>query len=232
MYFDNILDEEFKTILLPFDVVQWASLLPKFTLYDNFIFFNSRRVDFMSLFGVIIPTVIFISRFLVYRFLASTFIYRTLAMIDGAIFCIGFLIIYVSNLCYKESNIRLVLNINTVFKMLKFNENNSVSKFNAVSWFAIAAVTFCQASVIVLYIMKFEGAMFLDVLLIMFMVHIEINVICASRIVSLIDSHLELWICELDRLSAASIRGKIGNDKTGDADSILSHTLHAYMRTY
>lgn len=186
---------------MPFNSMQYLFFLPKYKIYKNFITFNSFRVNILSIIGVIIPTVAYIFRSIKLFSSASINVYFVMFLsFDFCFYISGFSVSYISNIVYKTDNIELVLNVQRIFKMLKFKRYQHFLSCAVISWVAVYSIVIFYIIMNGLYLILSKSFV-LDIVTTFFFIYFNASVVYAGRVLNIITIQLKLWISELNYLN-------------------------------
>lgn len=197
--FDNLVDIEIQRIFMPLNFMQRLYFLPKFNIYENYITFNTAFVNVTStLFVFALVTLLYVRCYLFLRdLLNESFTFLCFILIfDALYYSAGFFMSLFLNLIFSKQNVGLVLNIQKFFKLIHCKNNKYFTKFNFYSWLFVPGIIFCNIFFLVMLFITGSLLKYHSALCCVFTCHFDMNLICAIRIISLLNFQLKLWISQ------------------------------------
>ena len=135
--FDNFVDNDVQSMLLPLNLTQNMLLCPKYRIKNNFIHPNNLTSILMTLCGGVISILLTCYRIIViFSFEIEEMYWMMLyisAYADLLFYCVGFIVNYVANVWQTKRNMALVLQIQNINRCLK--EKSYHKRFMIGNWF-------------------------------------------------------------------------------------------------
>lgn len=198
--FDNYLDIEIQRIFFPLNFIQWLYLLPKYRIYKNFITFNRPIVNVTS--TVFVFAIIFFLQFRFYLLfhnipLNEISFFEITLIYDSLCYSVGFLMCLYLNFNYAKDNVELVLNVQRTFKLINFNNYKYFTKFNVYSWCGMTGTLLYTILLLTMSYLVAVSNNYLSIIY-LFIAYFDISVLYISRIISLFNFQLKLWILQFE----------------------------------
>lgn len=187
---NNNLDKSFQNLIRPLNMLHSAIFLNKYSIRDNFITSNcvfTMIVSFCVILAIITAHCYFTTINLIASIIHNVPVLYVYHSYDLIVYTIILLCNYIFNVYYSNNNVKLVLKLQEADKITNFSKNGSA--FIKWNWLiSLILVCYCVAYTIFYYCFGKVTFFFVVVY------SISINLIYASRIMSLMTKNIYLWI--------------------------------------
>ncbi|XP_063897718.1 uncharacterized protein LOC110374958 [Helicoverpa armigera] len=202
MLLENRLDKEVERIAFSFNLPLNLLLFSKYRLKYNRIYPNGIKYDIYAFFCTLFLGVLCFYRIFTLDMTNASMSYMERAILTVVpilfftIYFIGFVIVFVSDIVYKDNNVLLILTIQTINRSISFSK--TVHSFNM--WTHISFATVILVNLIT------RGTFYLtcryshiseeisDIVRDFSFVTTDVNMVIATRIIILLKQYIDLWI--------------------------------------
>ena len=194
MSLKNTVDDDVKSMLASLDILQYVMFCPKYRIKNNVIAPNSLISNFISMIG----TVIYIFAFILCSYMVilnkeslqyTTTVYMSY-FYDCVIYCIGFLVNFVSGITQSKNSIQFVLIFQKVHRF--FNNDERVRHF--IAWNCILIVMALSFYCIGLTCFHIRLDLpFYSVYGTYLLIIFDFNTIYVIRLIKLLENKIILW---------------------------------------
>ena len=187
-------DKDVQSMFLPFNLMEYITFCPKYTIKDNFITPNSLKSYLISMIGTFIMILVFIYRtymiFFYYDCYGRNFTLNYIACFDCIFYCFGFIMNFVHGIILTRKSIKFVFTFQKVHRFL--NNDTSVSQFIIWNWISIIGYTFGHTVFFITFCV-FTGEPYYLILSLVICVLLDLNMIYATRGITLLKNKVVLW---------------------------------------
>lgn len=210
---NNYIDADLKDFIRPLNLIQNCFFLPKYSVRNNFITSNSRFVNCLSLFSslcYVVVLIVFVINDDGIKKFDSTLL--TIMVTNYIFFCFGSVLNFFHSRIQADSQVNLILTIQRIRSSLIFSEYN-MKGTTIVNWVYVL-VTLLYYYIMCLSYGLLQILTCTMVLVYIFLLMVDVNLIYLIRIVKLMRNFTMLWLSELDRVRKSDISyepNRIGN---------------------
>ena len=199
--FENFIDNDVQSMLLPLNLTQNILLCPKYRIKNNFIHPNNLTSMVVTLCGGILSISLMCYRIYVfYGFEIAKTYWKMLyisACADLLFYCVGFIVNYVANVRQTKRNLELVLKIQDVHRCL--NKKSYSKRFIIGNWFNFILIWgfYIYISFQVIYYFNLPVLVLFHCFTVMCF---DINFVYATRLLKLLTDKVQIWNIHTQRL--------------------------------
>ena len=162
--YNNIVDEDVQSILLPLNLMQYLILCPKYRIRNHLITPNSFISNFVSAVGILLLISIFTHRgFVLFSDKDNSAILfssdTTSFCFDSIYYCLGFTLNFVFGIVHSKKNIKFVLTFQQVHRFL--NCEKLSKRFIMCSWISTILNFLCYMSLFAYFMVRLRLPLYL-----------------------------------------------------------------------
>ncbi|XP_064292770.1 uncharacterized protein LOC135309948 [Plodia interpunctella] len=191
---NNYLDNEFKKMLLPLNIMHNFIFFPKFKIMNNFITPNNTYQNMIAVFGFAIYLIPFTIKYFMSVRTSSDYIYN---FFDLMFYAYGIGTNCLISALQTNSNVNLVLSLSKTHHQQIFKIN--LRRITTWNWiYIVSCITLYFSNALYITIEARNLDNLVACVCIYILICIDINMVYAIRILQVIRMQLENWILEFE----------------------------------
>lgn len=197
---ENVVDKYLQSIFKPMNIMEALFVCTKYRIRDNVITPNSNLYCVMSVCATIILTAINYVMFFMTpnRTGLEVFEYFFLNIFDFILYFIGGFLDVLTKIGQRFNNVSFVLKIQNVHRILNLN-GGSFSYFTMFNWACVIAINCFHFVWTWMYFFIFYEVGLANIISSYTCIRFDMNMICATRNLMLVNRTFKLWMAELRR---------------------------------
>lgn len=237
---DNYIDENIKSMIMPFHMLQSLLLLPKFKIHNNIISFNRFIYYFISSSFIVLCSYVFVvGSNIIQTNVDQKFTYYLIALIQYVTSYATLLMIFFLNIYNKKYHIEIVLYMQKVLKFEKILKNekcsNSFIRRSVHIKLGILLLSYLAIIIVGFKTFVMESVLIHIYFTVSFLFHLyhDINLLENAEIINFIKQHLVVWMNDINYYSKDNIRSSTSQGRTiKESELIFIQRYKCIFETY